>query len=39
MSRKKDILLDQAQLGTINKFGDFKALDAIIARGDRFLQR
>ncbi|WP_298986383.1 hypothetical protein [uncultured Roseibium sp.] len=37
MSRKKVILLDQAQLGTILKFGGFKALDAIVARGDRFL--
>ncbi|MES0811344.1 hypothetical protein ABLO27_17795 [Roseibium sp. SCPC15] len=37
MSRKKVILLDQAQLGTILKYGGFAALDAIVARGDKFL--
>lgn len=33
MSRKKVILLDQAQLGTILKYGGFAALDAIVSRG------
>ena len=33
MSRKKGVLLDQAQLGTILKYGGFKALDAIVAQG------